>query len=142
MPEKNILLIYDPQVAFETVQVNKFKIIYWFTYFFIILLILLDEKRKRTNLIRFNFNQDTTTFIGYVGLYGSITFFPIASLCSYLEGLTVFGYNYIFRILFILIFLLCLYRSLESPKNIFTILLNSLLAFDIFRILFNVMHAY
>ena len=131
-----MIFIHGPSISFPTVEVTQIKIVYWLSYFLLIIFIYLDEKRRKTEIYRYNFQQDTTSLFGFMGLYGSIVFLPLATLFSWIEGFTSHGYNYIFRILFVLLFALCFYRSLTRPKNILTKAINFLIFLDISRLLF------
>ena len=141
-PNENFLLLHGPNIYFPTVEITIIKSIYWISCFSLIFLIWLDEIKRKTVLSKINLKINSENFFGFIGLYGSLLFLPFASFFSYFEGLTSHGYNYIFRILFILLFLLSLYRSLTSPRNFLSIVLNSFLALNILRILFNLMRTF
>ena len=135
--DKNYLFIHGPNIIFPTVDITPIKYIYWIFCFFLIVFIWIDEFRLKTDMVKMDLAIDYKNCLGFIGLYGSLIFFPFATIFSFYEGLTNHGYNYIFRILFVLLFLLSLYRTINSPKNILTIILNSFLAINVFRILFN-----
>ena len=118
------------------VEITSTKILYWLCYGLILISIFIDEKRRNTEITKKSFSLDTINFFGFIGLYGTIVFVPFAILFASIEDFTTHGYNYIFRTLFILVFLLSLYRSSTSPKSILTIIINSWLFIDMSRVVF------
>lgn len=134
LPSENSIFIHGASITFQTVEINQIKILYWLSYFFLIFFIFLDERKN--NISKFFSKINGTNLFGFIGLYGSIAFIPFAIIFSSIEGFTSHGYNYIFRILFILLFLLTFYRSQSKPKNVLTISINTLLFADIIRLIF------
>jgi len=134
LPSENSIFIHGASITFQTVEINQIKILYWLSYLFLIYFIFLDERKN--NISKFFSKINGTNLFGFIGLYGSIVFIPFAIIFSSIEGFTSHGYNYIFRILFILLFLLTFYRSQSKPKNILTISINTLLFADIIRLIF------
>ncbi len=121
---------------YQNIDINLFKVLYWLSYFLLFIIVYIDERKKNSSIIKGNDKYAIPYLFGSISIYGLLTFIPTVWILGILKGITGPEYNLIFRVTYILFFLLCFYRSLIYPKSFLTSILNFTIFGETCRLLF------
>ena len=123
---------------FSPVVVDYKKIIYWFAIALIIFLNIMQERQTKSFLLKNGYEKNTeiVNIFGFIGVNGMIGFLPVIFLNTLTGTYSSHGYSQIYRIVFNLIILICVYKNRIYPKNIYSIILSFFIGAEIFRMFF------
>jgi hypothetical protein len=121
---------------YYSTTLSKGKIIYRLSYFVLFSLIYYEEFLLNSLALKNKFVNKPSYILGYVSLNGLIIFLPSVFILGLFININGTDYNLIYRIVSLLFIFLSFYRSLIYPKRYLTLILNFLIAIDIFRLFF------